>query len=199
MIVRLRFLYALLAALFIAWTSGFFMFVGAVPKEETVDYGSTDGVAVLTGGKRRVLEGMILMEQQISDRMLISGVGGNATLDALLMSLGVAPKDAAGYSSRIEIDYDSHSTAQNAEAIAEWAKKHRLRHIRLVTSNYHMPRAMYELRRQMPLFPVVAHPVFTPAFRADHWWRHPNSIGILLAEYTKFIAAIAVHGLSDRL
>lgn len=172
------------------WTAGFFIFASGVPTAEPSDYESTDGVAVLTGGKRRLLEGVILMEQQIADRMLISGVGGNASLDGLLLAVGANPKEAASYASRIEIDRVSDSTAENADAIAAWAKRHRLRNVRLVTSNYHMPRAMYELRRRMPLFRIVAHPVFTPAFRAESWWMHPNSAGILFTEYVKFVAAI---------
>ena len=181
-------------AALLAWVGGFFIYSGLIPREETVDYGATDAVAVLTGGNKRLLEGVILMEQQIADRMLISGVGGNATLDHLLESIGVEKSQTEAFAARIEIDRESRSTAENADAIAAWIKKHRLRHLRLVTANYHMPRALYELRQRAPYFPVVAHPVFSPSFKTHAWWRHPNSIALIFSEYNKFLAAFVMHG-----
>jgi uncharacterized SAM-binding protein YcdF (DUF218 family) len=184
------------AACLAAWAAGFAAFVLAVPGEEAADYGTTDGVAVLTGGQGRLLEGLIILEQQIAGRMLVSGVGGNATVRQLLASAGVEGKRADPFAPLIDLDYGSQHTADNAEAVAAWIKRHRFRHIRLITSNYHMPRAMYELRQQGPAmahFPVVAHPVFSGSFAEEGWRLRPASVLMLLSEYHKLLAAMARH------
>lgn len=173
----------------IVWLSGLVGFAAVIPSNAPEDYGFTDGVAVLTGGSGRVEQGMIILEEQLARTMLISGVGGGADLPQLTAAIGLDSADLSALMPFIELDYASFDTQQNAAAVAEWVERTNLRHIRLITSNYHMPRAMLELRQLLPYFPITEHSVLTEAFKKDRWLLHPNSAGIVFVEYHKWLIA----------
>jgi uncharacterized SAM-binding protein YcdF (DUF218 family) len=58
-----------------------------------------------------------------------------------------------------------------------------------VTSNYHMPRTMAELARQLPDVRLVPFAVVTDKMRAEPWWAHAETSRILLSEYLKYVVA----------
>lgn len=171
------------------WLIGILRFVTLIPTDSPQDYGFTDGVAVLTGGSKRVIEGMIIIQQQLARTMLISGVGGGADIEQLTSNLDLHSAELSALKPFITLDYESVNTQGNALAIRQWVDEKQLQHIRLITSNYHMPRAMLELRQHLPYLPVTEHPVFTSAFRLDDWWMHSNSALLLLSEYHKWLYA----------
>jgi uncharacterized SAM-binding protein YcdF (DUF218 family) len=73
----------------------------------------------------------------------------------------------------------------------------------VITSDYHMPRAMLELRAVMPepQFHLQAYAVPTPSLKARHWWRSPKSARLMVMEYCKYLAILGrevVLGLGPR-
>src|SRR5690606_842180 len=51
------------------------------------------------------------------------------------------------------------STRGNGQEIGEWARQKGIGSLRVVTAGYHMPRALLELRRNMPDVILLPHPV----------------------------------------
>lgn len=134
-----------------------------------------DGIVALTGGAGRVELGLKLLEQGRADRLLISGVGPSATLAELVHRAGVDPALAP----RVTLGRTAHSTRGNAAETAVWVKTWAISSLLVVTSFYHMPRAMAEMRGSLPgvaLYPVPVNPPGGVPLR------------LLVAEYTKFLA-----------
>jgi uncharacterized SAM-binding protein YcdF (DUF218 family) len=79
----------------------------------------------------------------------------------------------------------------------------RFRSLTVVTSDYHMPRAMLELRAVLrpPATTLQTYAVPTAALKTRHWWRSPGAVRLLVVEYSKYLAILgreAVLGLGPR-
>src|SRR5947208_2740452 len=66
----------------------------------------------------------------------------------------------------------------------------------IVTSNYHMPRALAEIAHQLPDVALVPFPVVTDRQRAERWWGHWATTRRMLIEYVKYVFAKARMALS---
>ena len=65
----------------------------------------------------------------------------------------------------------------------------------MVTSGYHMPRAMAEIAHQLPGVTLVAFPVFSEKLRLEPWWSSTTTLRLLLLEYLKFLfSQVRMHG-----
>lgn len=134
MIVRL------LCALAIAWGLGFAAFSVSLPRP--LEGSTTDAIVVPTGGPGRIDRGLELMAARQAKRMLVTGVGA-----------GVRPRDLAAtykvprrlFSCCVDLGREAVDTRSNAEETARWLRGHRYRTVRLVTADWHLPRARMEL------------------------------------------------------
>ena len=165
----------------IALVGGFVWFVQlAAAPPTTVPH--ADGIVVLTGGSNRVDQGLRLLAQGFAPRLLISGVGPGTTLATLVRQAGLDP---AIYADRITLGDTAVSTRGNAEETLEWLRGSGMRTLIVVTAFYHMPRALAELRRALPMVRLYPSPVLPDALlRGDA--RTP--ITLLVKEYAKFLA-----------
>jgi len=59
----------------------------------------------------------------------------------------------------------------------------------VVTSDYHMPRAMAEIAHQLPRARLISFPVISDRLRAEPWWSNMTTTKLLLSEYLKYIVA----------
>ncbi len=137
----------------------------------------TDGVVVLTGGSRRIAEGVRLISLGVAHRLLISGVHEDVRLDDLL-SAPIARR----LGGRIDLDYRAEDTEANAVETARWVHRHGYRSVRVVTSTYHVPRARLELAAALGDIDIVMHAV------APDRGEPP---GLLVREYLKYVLAAA--------
>ena len=60
-----------------------------------------------------------------------------------------------------------------------------------MTSSYHMPRSLTELRRTLPGVKLVPHPVISHRLHTRRWWTDAYTARVLFAEYVKFLPAAA--------
>jgi uncharacterized SAM-binding protein YcdF (DUF218 family) len=60
----------------------------------------------------------------------------------------------------------------------------------VVTSGYHMPRALAELAHQLPGVELVPFPVVSERLRSEPWWSHLATAKLLFSEYVKYIVAV---------
>jgi len=134
----------ILSFVLLAWVLGFAWFAILLPQPAVIS--RTDAIVVLTGGPNRIDRGLEILRAGQSSKMLISGVDRD-----------VKPRElAAQYagSSRyfkccIDLGFQSVDTRSNALETARWAKRNKVKTLRLVTHDWHMRRARFELDRAL--------------------------------------------------
>lgn len=134
----------LLGLIALVWCLGFAVFMLLLPRP--LEGNTTDAIVVPTGGAGRIDRGIALLQARQARRMLVTGVAP-----------GVRPIDlareyrtpAALFACCIDLGADAVDTRSNGEETAAWVKTHGYRTIRLVTSDWHVPRARMELGAAM--------------------------------------------------
>ncbi len=120
-------------------------FVGfAVMLPQPADDAKTDAIVVLTGAPGRIARGLALLQAARAQRMLISGVDPRVKPRELALEQH-AP--LALFACCIDLGRQAIDTRSNGEETAHWLKDHHYRSVRLVTSDWHMRRARFELER----------------------------------------------------
>jgi len=130
-----------LSALLLAWIAGFMAFALFLP-QPAADGIATDGIVVMTGGRGRVERGLALLEAKRAKRLLISGADRRVRPRELAAQFGARP---ALVDCCVDLGHESVDTRSNASEASGWIARNRYRSIRLVTSDWHMVRARYDL------------------------------------------------------
>ena len=164
---------------------GFLWFVWRVPADEVALHRNADGIVALTGGASRVADAMELMAAGRGKRLLISGAY-RTTTPGEISRLNPVYARVAGCC----VDFDnSLNTLGNAIETRRWAKRWGFRSLIVVTSNYHMPRALAEIAHQLPGVALVPFPVVTDKQRAEPWWTNGAIARLMFSEYVKYVFA----------
>jgi len=166
-----------------AWAGGLLWFIQDA-RSPAPPPGLADGIVALTGGQDRIATGLALLRQGRAGRLLISGVGPQFDLDALLRATG---GDTTGLAARITLGRSATDTLGNAAETAAWARENRLDSLIVVTAGYHMRRALIELSRAMPDLRLQPAKVVPPVLRSPPG---PRQLRVLATEYTKYLAAL---------
>ncbi|MDI2090603.1 YdcF family protein [Commensalibacter oyaizuii] len=165
------------------WLGGFLLFI-----VDTLVYTppipTAEGIVVLTGGARRIDTAIKLLQSHHGKYLLISGVQKTTTLKDLEHILSY--KIPASDQERITLGYSATSTMGNAIETAAWAHHYKINSLIIVTSSYHIRRALLEMQDllyDVQLFPYVA--------RSDNqdFFSHLHSFRLLFLEYNKLLAA----------
>lgn len=155
-----RWVLSALAALAITWLLGFAIFMQHIKSSRPVHpEKAADAIIVLTGGAQRVNQGLDLLAQGQAKTLFITGVNGRVTLDEILdlWKRPIIKQDSDDCC--IILDHKAQNTIQNARETKLWAQQNGIKTIRLVTSDYHMPRARLEFRANMPDVEILPWPV----------------------------------------
>src|SRR5262249_22040441 len=91
----------------------------------------------------------------------------------------------------IELDPIAVNTSGNAVQTRIWARKHDLKSLIVVTSNYHMPRAMTELAHELPDIALIPYAIPPERVPIESWWSSYATTRLLFAEYLKYLRARA--------
>ena len=107
-----------------------------------------DAVMVFSGSSNRLVEGYDYFLQGKTKKLMITGndyprMAANSAVKKLL-------RKVKKRKNQIYIDLKARNTIENAENGAEWAMKNHVKNILLITTEGHMPRAYFELRRLLP-------------------------------------------------
>ena len=102
---------------------------------------------VLTGGPSRITDAIDLLAAGRGRRLLITGVHPTTNLAEIAR---LVPETQRTFASSIDLDHEAINTVGNAIETKRWIRERGYRSVIVVTSNYHMPRAMAELAHQMP-------------------------------------------------
>ncbi len=176
----LRTLLAVVFLLVLVWVGGFAVFTALSLYERTDARQASDAIVVLTGGDTRIESGLQLLAAGYAPVLFISGVHPDVTVTDIKKMWKWQPPVPACC---IELGQKAHSTIENAQETHDWVKAKKIKSLRLVTSNYHMNRALMEFRRAMPEIIIVPTPVAQPnlPMGGARFWR------LMLLEYHKTI------------
>lgn len=135
----------LLSILLLAYVLGFAWFAVMLPQPK--NGGKTDAVVVLTGGGGRISRGLEALNKGWARKMLVSGVDREVRPHEFALQYKVPEPLMACC---VTLGFDSVDTRTNADETARWIARNKMKSVRLVTTDWHMRRADYELRRIVP-------------------------------------------------
>jgi len=167
---------------------GFVAFANTIDTARTDPARKADGIVVLTGGTARIEAGVDLLSRSHAKRLLISGVNRSTTREELRR---LFPKGGALFRCCIDLGRRALNTTGNAIETQNWAQAKNFTSLIVVTSSYHMPRTMVELRRAMPGIELIPHAVEPNKMSLKAWWTDSNSARLLFVEYVKYLPALA--------
>jgi uncharacterized SAM-binding protein YcdF (DUF218 family) len=175
---------------------GFLWFLHRVPTEETPADRSAEGIVVLTGGALRINDAVELLAAGRGRRLLITGVNPITHSKELAR---LTPQYRALFGCCIDLDHTAQNTIGNAVETRRWTRARGFHSLLVVTSAYHMPRAIAELSHELPDVALIEFPVLTERQRAEPWWSNGATARLVMSEYLKFVAAVVrMHVLPDR-
>src|SRR5436309_657066 len=158
---------AVMAVLFVGAAVGFVAFLSQLRGVEIKPARNADGIVVLTGGSSRVSDAMELLAGGYGKRLLISGVHPTSAVSDISRSL---PDNQSLLRCCVDLDRSAVNTRSNAAETRRWARERGFRSLIVVTSNYHMPRAIVELSHQMPDIRRLPFSVVGEKWRDEPWW-----------------------------
>ncbi len=161
-----------------------------MPSVIETPYDKTIPLVVLTGGSGRIDSALQLVSSGHHDKIFISGVNRGVELEALI-------NFARSYSEVlrccVELGYEATNTRGNAQEVKMWINKNSFKQFRLLTSNYHMPRAIFEMRAQMPSIKIFEYPIASTQIDLKRWWESFSTTWLLFGEYSKNIYTMVFH------
>ena len=134
-----------LAVGLLLWAAAFALFATTLPQPAGED--RTDGIVVLTGSAGRIERGLALLRRHRADRLFISGVDRDAGATSIGRAYGIS---RATMRCCVELGHEAIDTRSNAIETGAWIRRRKYHSVRLITADWHMARATYELRRQLP-------------------------------------------------
>lgn len=134
----------ILSVVLLVWLLGFALFVVLLPDRAGAE--RTDVIVVPTGGPGRIERGLEQLAAGRARRMLVTGVDRTVRPEDLAATTG---RPLALFTCCVDLGQEAVDTRSNGEETAAWLRRNRSRSLRLVTTDWHMPRARFELRREI--------------------------------------------------
>ena len=154
---------------------------------QSVDAAKSKILVVLTGDKNRIPRALALLKSDPQFRLFISGVSKKTSLSEMVAIYGSAEKDNdSELWNRVLIDSEATSTVENAEETEKLVLSQNLNQIILITSDYHMLRAIniFQKRLNANIIPFAVSSEFTEGPLVK--W--PAALIKFLFEYWKWFA-----------
>jgi uncharacterized SAM-binding protein YcdF (DUF218 family) len=177
-----RFLILLAVAGLVA---GFVVFATRVVDASPPADPHAEGIVVLTGGSARIEGALHLLADGRAKRLLISGV--NPAVRPAELADTLDPALSAAFACCVDLGRDARDTIGNATETRDWVARHGYASLIVVTSDYHMPRSLAELRDALPGVKLIPYPVVSPDLHLENWWRDPAPFTFLTREYGKYL------------
>ncbi len=144
---------------------------------------NADAVAALTGKADARIITAIQLAESLDLPLLISGVNIDTTPAdiARISNVPISQVDCC-----VTLGKAAATTEGNGAEVADWAHRKKVKRIIVVTSEYHMDRALLELQRAMPEGTFIPHAVMSTKVRPGDWYKDVATAKVLLEEWIKF-------------
>lgn len=141
----------------------------------------TDAIVVLAGGRGRIEEGVRLYREHQARYLFLIGV------DPLVRKSDLFRERRGEEGSEgVLLEKVSRNTLENALYARDLILAKEISSIRLITSRYHMKRAVLIFRNTLPKeVAIYPHPVDTRNLK-EEWWSHGGSFRLLFSEFYKY-------------
>lgn len=140
-----------------------------------------DAIFVLTGGENRIAEGFRAWREGQGRDLFILGAGRDARLERVLPEL---PGLGRGERERVRLEGWSRNTFENAISAKSFVMMNGYRSVILVTSDYHVPRA---LRAFLTVLPPDVTVSVLPVRSMGRWGAAtPRTLRLFLVEGWKY-------------
>lgn len=170
---------------FVVLFAGFIAFAFKVERQTIQLDQKADGMIVLTGGADRIPDAIELFSKGHANRMLITGVNPGITRAEIGR---LNPKHRELIDCCVDLGYEALNTSGNAREARRWTEQNAIRRsLIVVTSNYHMPRALAELHDGLPGLELIAYPVVSAKMRDSNWWQSSQAVRLMSSEYLKYV------------
>ena len=153
----------------------------------------SSNIVILTGGTNRIKDGLKIIDgfenlKKINFKILVSGTGKGFTKKSLIKKIGpnFNPKLIECC---IFLDSLSKNTLTNAIETSKWAKNNNIKEFILITSNYHMPRAILEFKNVMPNKKIYTFPIKPRKHNIEKWLDSYETFSLIFGEFCKYIVA----------
>lgn len=166
-----------LGGLVTLWALGFVWFALFLPRP--AEPARSDAIIVPTGAGGRIARGLDLLRARQAGHMLVTGVDPEVKPGEFAAEYDVAPQLMRCC---VALGFDAVDTRGNASESAAWVAQGGYKSVRLVTTDWHMRRAAFELGRRLPDGVEVTR----DAVASD------ASFDTLFLEYHKLLAAMLV-------
>ncbi len=176
------FIIALLSVALV-WALGFVLFSAQILMDKPISpEKKTQAIVVFTGADNRIEQGLTMFAMKRADKIFVSGV--YKYLDQGSFMKAWRKRIPLPIPCCVTLGYMAENTIGNASEVKGWIKSHDIQSVRLVTSDYHMPRAYLELSRVLSGVTIYKHPVSSEGVRnpSSRFWQH------VFTEYHKLIA-----------
>lgn len=171
--------------IFLPWLCGFVWFGNKINSYNDNYTQNTDAIVVFTGGRNRIAEAVRLLNNDMAEHLFISGVESHTKMKDIAKKIKITIK----HPEKIELGYNATNTIENALEIKDWIEKNNIKSIRLITSNYHTPRSLAELKALHLSLVVIAAPVYSERV-SQYWWQSWGTFKLIFSEYNKYLVVI---------
>ncbi len=173
------------AVLFALWIGGYGLFIADTIGAKTPDTSKkTDAIIVLTGGNNRIETGLGLFANKISPQLFITGVHPSVKKIEIIAMWG---KESKLPECCIILGHEATTTRQNAMEAKKWIYSNDIKSIYLVTSAYHMRRALLEFKNKIKDVEITAYPI-----KEERTLNDFNFLKITFSEYNKTLFRTAL-------
>ena len=153
----------------------------------------SSNIVILTGGTNRIKDGLNIINhfdksKRIKFKILVSGTGKGFSKNSLIKQIGpnFNPKLIECC---IYLDSVSKNTLTNAIETSKWANRNDLKEFILITSNYHMPRAILEFKNVMPNHKIFTFPITPRKHNIREWMSSYETFSLIFKEFCKYIVS----------
>ncbi|MDC0093012.1 YdcF family protein [Alphaproteobacteria bacterium] len=150
-------------------------------------------VVILTGGSNRIKDGLKIINNvdkftKANLKILISGTGKGFTKISLKKML-TSNFNLKLLECCIELESISKNTYSNASETYKWVTLNNINKFILITSNYHMPRAILEFKNKMPNLEIFTYPISPKNHNISKWLSSSETFSLIFVEYSKLLIA----------
>ena len=184
---------AILLLVALLWFAGLLAFADRAAKATpAMEPGRADAIVALTGASSmRIETATRLLELGLGQRLLISGVNRGVTRAELR---AVSRGAGRAYDCCVDLGRGAENTQGNARETKAWVSGHRYKSLIIVTSDYHMPRSMLELKAALPGVELTPYPVASD-LDPRAWWKRGDQARRLMFEYNKYLVILGRNAL----